>query len=259
MVTGLDFSVMPWDAWSGHWIGPPSGEIVWFLNERGDLANASLEAALKFMRLRFRSGELRRVHEDGSPWIGDPFPEPPPPPLPDELIIGTLRGYRYWTPGMDGALYGRRSFAWLPGEWARAACGKGNPCPPCQDRCGTDGYGCGLYGSWTPAPVYKGEGNVWGVMEAKGRVVGHEHGFRAEYGRVIALCVPDGWRPQSVQSAEQRLPTAAEHALARAGGLKGAVSGGALPQDRYELIGALYQIPLLPRAALEAEYEPDPR
>lgn len=231
---------------------PANDEVIWFIGENGTVMTISKSSLSPGMRRRFESGELKRVNPDQTPWSGHPFPKPP---LPEELIMGTLRGYRYWNVVAGEVLQGRNQFAWKPGGWSTAECPSGRDPVPCEDRCGADGYGCGLYGAWTPAPVDKFR-RVWGVFEAKGRIVGHPRGFRAEHGRVIALCVPDGWKPTA--RMPPREPTPAEHAFARLGGLKGAKASTEQLVD-YERIAALYQVPLLPRSALEAEYKPDPR
>lgn len=233
----------------------PVGETVWFIAENGMMMSASMAAVKRHMAHRFRRGELRRVNEDGSPWEGDPLAPAPPQ---AELIIGTLRGYRHWEFGHDGELYGRGSFEWVPGGWTRAAC-KHCAVIPGFTKCGYDGYGCGLYAAWTPAPVATDA--AWGVVEARGRTVAHPRGFRAEQARVVALCAPQGWAPVAAPPAPARVPSAAEHRFARLAGFKGAVApAGRLrpsPWDAIEAAALRYGVPLLPRAALEAEFAPD--
>lgn len=61
---------------------------------------------------------------------------------------------------------------------------------------GHKGYGCGIYAYSTVEQMAKcagfGEGTVWGEVELGGKVYEHDHGWRAEYGQVVALYATPG-------------------------------------------------------------------
>lgn len=68
-----------------------------------------------------------------------------------------------------------------------------NPCIETPSATGKDhaGYGCGIYGYRTMDQFvahadYSGT-TVWGQVELGGKVYEHTEGYRAEYGRVVAL------------------------------------------------------------------------
>lgn len=199
--------------------------MIWFIGENGGVFAHDSETMSHSMRERLNDGVLRRINEDGSPWV--------PEPLPEEMTISALRGYRYWS--LTGIrLTSRGNFEWPAREWAKARCESceklGHPVPA-QARCGAHGYGCGLYAAYSPRPVSKGI-RLWGVVEAKGRIVSHDRGFRAEYARVIALADPG-----AILGVDHPLLREAVVSLARA--------------------AELYAVPLIPQAAILAEYAPD--
>lgn len=221
-------------------------EIVWLRGENGAILTIDRAQISKFMMDRLLRGEIKRIHPDGAPWEGDLFP-PEPLPGPDEFIMVALRGYRSW-PGTEprsGWLWSSNDrFAWPPGEWAAATCKlcelRGAPVPsltPCRDY----GYGCGLYAASTPSIGVRH--HIWGVIEAKGRIVCHDDGFRAEQARVIALALP----PATTFTATW-------------GGQPGAtynVDVSSVSPDLVLAAARLYDVPALPPEQLEAEYPPD--
>ena len=192
------------------------GEMIWFLGENGGTFAHDITTMTDEMKRRLRDGVLRRINPDGTSWEGPLFGA-----LPAEMTIDTLRGYRFWTAGRSGYLSSANSFVWAPGEWAEAEC---ISCTvvPAQDACqGSYGHGCGLYAAGSPSRVDKHF--PWGVIEAKGRIVVHDAGFRAQYARVIALVRP---------SEDKHLRA-------------------------VEAAGRRYDVPVLPEESLLAEYPPD--
>jgi hypothetical protein len=85
---------------------------------------------------------------------------------------------------------------------------------------------CGIYAYHTPGPrSWFGEA-YWceGVVSAWGRVVVHGDGFRAQFARVEALAVPEGYGPEQVHSAAAGLGVPVVDDLAAfAAGLGGGV------------------------------------
>ena len=116
-------------------------------------------------------------------------------------IPGTLRGYRAWYPkGVTATgielrpLTYQPRFAWVDGENV-AQCNMRvmtkkittapvhtTPAPQWDCR-------CGLYARYEPIP-YSINVEVVGVVEAYGRVILGERGFRAEKARILGLLVP---------------------------------------------------------------------
>lgn len=107
------------------------------------------------------------------------------------LVVGTLRGYRTWRVGRtsDGSLpltaVTRREMTWNPVTTATCAA------PP-EETFGphpapASGCSCGLYGWYRPDDTAILPGNVFGVVEASGRVLLGDRGFRAERARVRAV------------------------------------------------------------------------
>jgi hypothetical protein len=205
-----------------------SSQVIWFYGENGTFMCMDRLRMDRRIIEGIRTGELRRVNQDGSPWDGDPDPFPPEP-LPEETIIDSLRGYRYWAME-DDRLVSAHHLVWPAGEWAVATCDNCKVVPS-QNACAGYGYGCGLYAASTPTGEIRFHG-IWGVIEAKGRIVMHARGFRAEYARVIALA-----RPESKNE-----------------GRSGLVAQRRLDARRVALA---YGVPLLPAAQLVAEYPPD--
>src|ERR1700756_5624539 len=118
-------------------------EVVWFIGEQGVLQCADRSKMTFRIEADLRSGILRRVQPDGSPWTGPIF-APAPLPEPEETTIGTLRGYRAWSVSGTGALTSHGSFAWPADGWAQATC-RHCDVVPSQEKCQDFGYGCGLY------------------------------------------------------------------------------------------------------------------
>lgn len=165
----------------------------------------------------------------GMPPLDDPADAEP------VLTLDTLRGYRSWAEWDHGSWVMRSHdrFPWPPGEWAQArckACENDGRQVPSWGACRTYGYGCGLYAASTPeVGVRKG---VWGVLEAKGRIMSHQFGFRAQSARPVALARP------------------------APGGILGEYTLRDLEVAAGN-IARVYGIPLLPAEQLEAEYPPD--
>src|SRR4051812_10791780 len=92
-----------------------------------------------------------------------------------------------------------------------------SPAPECQ---------CGVYAYHTPGPrSWFGEA-YWceGVVSAWGRIVVHGDGLRAQFARVEALAVPEGYGPAQVHSAAAALGVPVANDLAAfAAGLGGGV------------------------------------
>lgn len=152
-----------------------------------------------------------------------------------ELVIGTVRGYRWWTlprPPLKvnpayaeqawprTPLYGARD-AWAPGE-NTAECQQ-NPVVPLHADPAPGRYcSCGFWATWQPASctLYQRDSlQVCGVIEAWGQLQLGTISFRAQKARIAALYVaseliPDwpGTRAWSVGS-----PGELSGALARAG------------------------------------------
>lgn len=237
------------------------GDTIWLRGESGVIFTLDQAAVTDhwYRRIMGPRPELTQVNEDGSPWTGPPVSPPKPPkwsgmtsaaylrqlgipalledPADTEpvLTLDTLRGYRSWAEWEHGTWVMRSHdrFPWPPGEWAQArckACENAGRSVPSWGACRTYGYGCGLYAASTPEIGVRA--GVWGVLEAKGRIVSHGFGFRAEYARPVALARPD------------RIGFRAEHDL---GEFAEAARG----------IARVYGIPLLPAEQLEAEYPPD--
>ncbi len=100
-------------------------------------------------------------------------------------------GFRIWF-AADGALHGARA-AW-PAPAMTARCGR-HPgdrfeVPHTDGRCGR--LGCGIYATKEPGPLIlehlpaSARGWVGGVVALTGKVVEHEHGYRAESAEVVA-------------------------------------------------------------------------
>jgi hypothetical protein len=99
-------------------------------------------------------------------------------------------GFRQWTLEADGlrGAYG----AWWTRPEARGACMVGPGVPHTDVRCGE----CGIYAYSSMGALRLPEGRetaVVGLVELSGRVVEHEHGYRAERAEVMAVaaCLGD--------------------------------------------------------------------
>lgn len=231
------------------------GDTIWLRGENGVLFTLDQAAVTDHWYRRIQARELTQVSADGSPWAGAPVSPPKPPastsiargaadlitPLEDPadaepvLTLDTLRGYRSWAEWEHGTWVMRSHdrFPWPPGEWAKARCKNcetaGRPVPV-FGKCRSYGYGCGLYAASTPDVGVRS--GIWGVLEAKGRIVSHEFGFRAEYARPVALARP----ARRVVHSEYSMTEIIDAAIG---------------------IARVYDIPILPEEQLEAEYPPD--
>lgn len=111
-----------------------------------------------------------------------------------QLLLRSRNGWATWQPGRNVAEC--RWFDYGPPSWPEKA-PTGEPHEAPQRECG-----CGLYAAFEPPPpklwsswdergchllVYM---YVSGLVEAWGRIIEHESGVRAQYGRVIALADP---------------------------------------------------------------------
>lgn len=207
-------------------------ETIWFLGERGQLLCMDRDKMTPPILFRFKSGELRQVNPDGTPWTGRAFWLKPLP-EPAETTISTLRGYRAWSVGKRGMLSSAGAFLWADsGCWSEALCRSGEHAPPpSPDNCGGNGYGygCGLYAASTPTSEVLVYGKLWGVIEAKGRIVLHARGLRAQFARPAAFVIPED--EDRDKQADLR--------------------------ERARVAAARYAVPLLSEAAVLAEYAPD--
>jgi hypothetical protein len=113
-----------------------------------------------------------------------------------EFGITPMRGYRRWDV-RDGRLVSCYNQVWPFRAPARAACPHcsraGLPIPSGTRHGHFAGEGCGLY-AWSAPELVECRYTLlskrircWGVVEAWGRVVEHERGFRALYMRPLAL------------------------------------------------------------------------
>lgn len=111
------------------------------------------------------------------------------------LVPASLRGYRMWdVAGMDLLATNFGHGTWDDG-YLRAECfrglfdvfgvGSGQHDAPAQ------GCGCGIYGWYRPDEARLHAGAIFGVIEASGRVLLGDFGFRAEKARAVALAYPD--------------------------------------------------------------------
>jgi hypothetical protein len=121
-----------------------------------------------------------------------------------ELAVGApLLGWREWTL-TDGGLHGAQGRLWTPGvnaarchgrhatvlqvlDKALAAVGIDTPRHTVEPWCT-----CGLYSWKRPDRIGARSTKVAGVVELWGRVLVGEHGYRAQYAQVAAVCGPPG-------------------------------------------------------------------
>lgn len=114
--------------------------------------------------------QIRRRHKEG--WSPSP-----------------VIGYRVWAI-VDNRLQGATGHVWerpqLDAECDRS---RTNRDLPHTDRhCSTFGHGCGIYAAKDPARLEEGSATwVLGIIHLSGKVVEHEHGYRAARGRVVAV------------------------------------------------------------------------
>ena len=129
----------------------------------------------------------------------------------EPLVAGAVHGFRTWSLALDResrpGLIGYGHTRWESGgQPTRAECLPGNGTPASHPEgfpVPAEGCACGLYAShpWARDPNsdflrVDGMGlepdDVFGVVEAWGRMEVHEDGFRAEYARPIALFARTG-------------------------------------------------------------------
>ena len=145
-----------------------------------------------------------------------------------ELAVGPpVRGWREWTITADG-LRGAQGRLWRPGtntaecygrhavmlrvlDDALASAGLAIP-PHAVERWCT----CGLYSWRQPDRIRFRQDKVAGAVESWGRVLIGEHGYRAQYARVVAICGPrassNGTRHNS-PTREERTAVAARYGV----------------------------------------------
>lgn len=118
----------------------------------------------------------------------------------ETLVPDVLRGYRGWQV-RDSQLHSTGvSHRWAAPEvsarcLAQPVNGGFEPDCPC-DLCRSNTHAppvrdctCGIYGWYSPHDTRLVEADVFGVVEATGRVVLASHGFRAEQARILALAI----------------------------------------------------------------------
>jgi hypothetical protein len=130
-----------------------------------------------------------------------PIPEGAPEGAPD--YFGLVAGCRAWQVAntlwaeMGGLLWSLGMLeCWRKGEeWKEAECRDG------EHRIPGDLCSCGIYAFFAPKALYKELGglmphvkaieprltHVFGVIGAAGEIVEHDHGFRAQYAKVLAV------------------------------------------------------------------------
>jgi hypothetical protein len=140
---------------------------------------------------------------------------PEPGEIPD--VLGTVRGYRWWTlpapPLWDnparsgpswqpGLLRGMQAF-WEPGE-NTAACRAGTASNHPDADIPVESCGCGFWAYWKPQPhdLSRSALPVFGVVEGYGAVLLGTKGFRAARARIVALHLPFTIMPEDYARAE---------------------------------------------------------
>lgn len=119
------------------------------------------------------------------------------------LVPAGLRGYRMWSlEGFEVAATRQRGVSWNGGVLT-AECHIGwRPrlwlddveINPVSHEAPAEGCTCGIYGWYRPDDTRLHQGEVFGVIEATGRTLLGDFGFRAEHARVVALVAPDDAR-----------------------------------------------------------------
>ncbi len=145
------------------------------------------------------------------------------------LVPGGLRGYRTWTWEPTRGPLRSRGYQWTDGR-LDAVCDVGGehdaPHPSCA---------CGIYGWYRPDDSRLIPGVVFGAVEATGRVLLGDYGFRAEHVRVRGLVT--GWPPL--------VAWCDEHGIT-AFGSRAALVAALPPEDVTELLG--HPVPAGPQA-----------
>lgn len=103
------------------------------------------------------------------------------------LVPGGLRGYRTWTWEPTRGPLRSRGYPWI-GAQLRAVCDIGGEHDAPYQQCA-----CGIYGWYRADDSRLIPGVVFGAVEASGRVLLGDYGFRAEHARVTGLVTT--WRP----------------------------------------------------------------
>ncbi len=103
------------------------------------------------------------------------------------LVPGGLRGFRTWTWEPTRGPVRSRGYPWTGGE-LHAVCDIGGEHDAPSTTCA-----CGIYAWYRPDDSRLIPGVVFGVVEARGRVLLGDYGFRAEHARVTALVT--SWPP----------------------------------------------------------------
>lgn len=149
-------------------------QIESLMDERIRLRNENERIAIH--RLVAEEASLERIREEhGEGW--SPIP---------------VRGYRIWTvndsqPGLVGAT-GHR---WTSPEQTATcdAARDDDDLPHSDHRCSDYGYGCGIYAAKSADDVDPGPSIRWvlGLVSLTGKVIEHDHGYRAARARVVAI------------------------------------------------------------------------
>lgn len=106
-------------------------------------------------------------------------------------------GYRIWEMVADG-LVGATGFRWEEPA-VEATCARARPqddLPHTDHMCSSVGHGCGIYAARHPSllPDLAGKEATAGVVWMSGKVVEHEHGYRAAHARVAGVVAHAGGR-----------------------------------------------------------------
>lgn len=100
-----------------------------------------------------------------------------------------VTGYRVWAV-VDNRLQGATGHVWDTPE-LDAECGRSRAnrdLPHTDHHCSSFGHGCGIYAAKDPGRLEEGNSTwVLGVVHLFGKVVEHEHGYRAARARVVAV------------------------------------------------------------------------
>lgn len=149
-------------------------------------------------------------------------------------------GYRMWAIRGDEVV-GATGHVWATAVM-EAACENARPddeLPHTDRSCSPVGYGCGIYAAKSPVALEQARVERWivGVVLLTGKVVEHEHGYRAACARVAAA-VAHGWgRVLATSDADQidRLFAAPETTVTAAGNSQGS------PPTRKDLVTMIEQ------------------
>lgn len=153
------------------------------------------------------------------------------------LVPSGLRGYRMWhLRGGELCATSVLHGSWEAGELT-AACRRlvFAPVDAQRHEAPDAACNCGIYGWYRPTEARLHHGAVFGVIEAAGRVLLGDFGFRAERARILALCVPEEWSDtpaRAVAFAQQW-----ERKGVRVFGSREALLAEFQPEDVTELLG----------------------